>query len=81
LGNFKGDQHMSNALTGIKAHDDVVNAAEGARQTAVAAASNQAGVKSAEVTYYRAVVKSALKNGCGVQPAMQALRELGVTGQ
>jgi hypothetical protein len=66
--------------SGIKAHDDVVNAAEGVRQTAVAAASSQAAVKSAEVTYYRAVAKSALKNGCGVEAAMSALKSLGQTG-
>jgi hypothetical protein len=81
VANFKGDQQMSNAPTGIKSHDDAVVKAEGVRQTAVAAASSQSAVKTAEVTYYRAVVKSALANGVSPSASMQALHELGVTGQ
>ena len=66
--------------TGVKLHDDVADSAEGVRQIAVAAASNQAGVRSAEINFFRAVVTSGLKNGCGVEAAMSALRSLGVSG-
>jgi hypothetical protein len=62
-------------------HKNNVTVAEGVRQTAVAAASTQAAVRTAEITYYRACLSSALKNGCGVEPYMVALKGLGVTGQ
>jgi hypothetical protein len=72
---------MSNAATGIKAHDDAVLRAENARQAATAIASTQAAVISADVTYHRAVVKSALANGVSPSASMLALKGLGVTGQ
>lgn len=65
----------------VKAHDDVVTAAESARQGTVTASTAQATVNTAEITYFRAVVKSALKNNVSPAAAMSALRELGVTGQ
>ncbi len=46
-----------------------------------AAAGNQTTINAAAITFFRAVVKSGLANGCGVEPAMSALRRLGVTGQ
>ena len=72
---------MSTSQSGIKAHDDVVNAAENVRQAAVTAASSQSAARTAEIVFHRACVKSALANGISPSAAMQALRELGVTGQ
>ena len=72
---------MSNAITGVKVHDDAVLRAENARQVSTAAASTQAAVISADVTYHRAVVKSALANGISPAASMLALRHLGFTGQ
>jgi fructose-1-phosphate kinase PfkB-like protein len=72
----------SSSTNGIsRAFDSDAIAAEGVRQVVVAAASSQAAVISAEITYFRAVVKSALKNGVSPSGAMVALRGLGVTGQ
>jgi hypothetical protein len=72
---------MSVGNSGVRAHDQAQNATEGVRQTAVAAASSQSAVKTAEITFHRAVVKSALANGVSPSASMQALHELGVTGQ
>jgi hypothetical protein len=72
---------MSTGNSGVKNHDDSVNSAEMTRQIAVAAAAgNAATIRNAEIVFHRVVVKSALANGCGVQPALQALRELGTGG-
>jgi hypothetical protein len=72
----------SNSTNGLsRAYDSAVIAAEGVRQTAVAAASSQAAVINAEITFYRAVVKAAIANGVSPSGAMVALRGLGVTGQ
>jgi hypothetical protein len=70
---------MSNANTGIKAHDDAVVAAEGVRQTAIAGAS-QSAIVTAEIAYHRSIVRSAIKNNISTSASMSALRELGVTG-
>jgi hypothetical protein len=70
---------MSNALTGIKGHDDTILRAENVRQS-VAAGSSQATYVSSDVTFHRAVVKSALANGVSPAASMQALKELGQTG-
>jgi hypothetical protein len=73
---------MSNSLTGVKAHDDVVVAAEATRQTAVAAATTQAAVNTATTVFHRAVAASAIKNGLSPAASMTALHDLcGVTGQ
>jgi hypothetical protein len=61
-------------------HKNNLTVAEGVRQTAVAAASTQAAVQTAEISYYRTCLASAIKNSCGVEPYMVALRGLGVTG-
>ena len=72
---------MSAANSLSKPHNDTQNAAEGARQSAVAAAgNNQAAINAAAIAFQRAVVRSALANGVGVEPAMTALKSLGVTG-
>jgi hypothetical protein len=62
-------------------HSKTVTAAEGVRQTAVAGAT-QSAAKTAEIAFYRSVVASCRVNNnySGIGPAMQALRELGVTG-
>jgi hypothetical protein len=75
---------MSTGYTGNATHDATVTAAEGVRQTAVAAAAgNQASVRTADIAFHRSVVTSCIANNSssGLQPSMQALRELGVTGQ
>jgi hypothetical protein len=54
------------------------NAAEGVRQVAVAAATNQAAVISAELTYFRACFKAALANNISPSNFSQALKSLGV---
>jgi hypothetical protein len=64
-------------------HSQTVTKAEGVRQQAVAlAAGNVATIRTAEIAFYRSVVTSCRVNNnyAGIQPAMQALRELGVTG-
>jgi hypothetical protein len=71
---------MSVSKSGNKNHDDAVNAAEGARQVAVAAAATQAAVASAEVAFYRAALASAKANGVGIEPFVAALRSLGTGG-
>ena len=65
-------------------HSQAVTKAEGVRQQAVAAANGTvATIRTAEIAFHRAVVSSCIanNNGAGLQPAMQALRELGVTGR
>jgi hypothetical protein len=61
-------------------HEQAVNLAEGQRQIAVAAAATQAAVRSAEITFYRAVVSSCRTNNGGnaIEPALNALHEIGV---
>jgi hypothetical protein len=64
-------------------HNVAVTKAEGIRQQAVAAANgNVATIRASEIAFYRSVVTSCRVNNnyAGIQPAMQALRELGVTG-
>jgi hypothetical protein len=71
---------MSISKFGNKSHDDAVNAAEGVRQVAVAAASSQAPVNSAEITFHRAALASAKANGIGIEPIVAALKQLGTGG-
>jgi hypothetical protein len=64
-------------------HNAAVTKAEGVRQAAVAAANgNVATIRASEIAFYRSVITSCRVNNnyAGIQPAMQALRELGVTG-
>jgi hypothetical protein len=70
---------MSVIKSGNVAHDNAIALAEGARQVAVASASSQAVVRSAEITFYRAVLSSCRtnNNGSGIEQPLQALRELG----
>jgi hypothetical protein len=62
------------------AHKTAVNNAESVRQAAVAAASTQAAVTAAEITYYRACLASAKTNNCGVEVYISALKSLGTSG-
>jgi hypothetical protein len=71
---------MSVIKSGVKAHDDACAKAEGARQVAVASASNQGAVRSAEVTYYQTVKASAISNNISPSVFADALRSLGQTG-
>jgi hypothetical protein len=68
--------------SGNTSHDtSCANALRAYQAAEAAAAGNQTTINTAAITFYRAVVKSGLANGCGVEPAMSALRRLGVTGQ
>jgi len=73
---------MSCSQTGNKTHDTAVANAEGVRQTAVAAATTQAAVTAAEITFYRAVLSSCRSNlaGSGSEAAISALKSLGTSG-
>src|SRR5262249_13548750 len=71
---------MSVVQSGHQIHDRTCLVAEGTRQTAVAAAgASQSAIRTAEITFHRAVVASALANNLPVPTtALTALRELGV---
>lgn len=71
---------MSLVKTGKIVHDNSVAASEATLQSAVKTASTQAAINSATVTHYRACLASAIKNGCGVEPFITALRSLGYPG-
>ena len=64
--------------TGVKAHDDVVLAAESTLQSAIAAASTQAAMRTFTITYYRAVLASCTTNSLDQGPPIFA-RTLGAT--
>jgi hypothetical protein len=70
---------MSVVKSGNAAHDNACALAEGQRQVAVRAASTPAAVRSAEVTFYQAIVASCRSNNnsSGIVPPLTALRELG----
>ena len=62
-------------------HNDTCNLSEGTRQGAVAtAAGNQATVKAAEISFYRACLASAIANGCQPGVFIRALMDLGTGG-
>jgi hypothetical protein len=61
-------------------HATDVAVAEGVRQVAVAAAATQVAVTAAEVTFYRAALKSGLANNVSVANYVFALRQLGTGG-
>jgi hypothetical protein len=71
---------MSISKSGNRSHDDLVNSLEETRQTAVAAASTQAAVNAAEITFYRATLASAKANGVEIEPIVAALKQLGTGG-
>jgi hypothetical protein len=75
-----GDGVDNENSTAVRAHRATVQAAEGARQIAVAAASTQAAANAAHVTFYRAARASALANGVQPNVYVTALRELGTGG-
>jgi hypothetical protein len=65
--------------SGNATHDNNVQAAELTRQNAVVAAGNsQPAINAAAIAFHRAVIKSGLANGAGVEPSMSALRALGL---
>jgi len=73
---------MSVIATGKKAHDDVANISEGARQSAVRAAGvTQAQVATAEIAHYTAVLASSRlnNNSADIGAALAALRDLRAT--
>jgi hypothetical protein len=71
---------MSISMSSNLTHNATVAAAEGIRQTAVAAASTQAAARTAEVTFHTACRTSALANGVSPTVHIYALKSLGQTG-
>jgi len=71
---------MSVVVTGNVTHDANVAKAEGVRQVAVANAANQAAIIAAEIAFYKTCLKSAIANGCGAEPFIVGLKQLGVQG-
>ena len=73
---------MSCSQSDNKTHNAAVANAEGVRQAAVAAASTQAAVTAAEITFYRSVLASCKSNlgGAGQEAAISALKALGTSG-
>ena len=69
---------MSAHKTENAAFNATANAAEGVRQVAVAAATTQAAVTAAEITYFRACMKAAIANGVSTSNFNDALKSLGV---
>jgi hypothetical protein len=63
--------------SGVAAHDAACLLAEAVRQAAVAGSSSQAVIDAAELVYFRTVLASAKANGCGIEPALTGLRDLG----
>jgi hypothetical protein len=61
-------------------HKGNVSAAESTRQVAVAAASTQASVTSAEISFYRTCRTSALANNVSPTVYIDALKSLGTGG-
>jgi hypothetical protein len=69
---------MSAPFNENKAHYATILAAEGVRQTAVAAAGNsQSAVRTAEIAFARSGLKSAIQNGVDAGPWTQLLASLG----
>jgi hypothetical protein len=66
--------------TGVKAHDDALFAAQQTYQATAVPGASAAVIRNADIALYRAIVASckANNNGSGIQPALTALRELGV---
>jgi N-acyl-L-homoserine lactone synthetase len=69
---------MSAHNTLSKPFNDSANILESARQVAVSTASSQAAVISAEITYFRSIIKLAQANGISPANFNQALQSLGV---
>jgi hypothetical protein len=70
---------MSLSKSGNKTHDDAVNAAEGTLQSAIAVASTQAIMRTATITFYRAVLASCVTNSLDQGPSIFALQSLRAT--
>ena len=63
-----------------RAHAAAVNASEAVRQVAVAAATTQVAVNTAEITHNRTCLASAIANNCGSDTYRSVLRSLGAGG-
>jgi hypothetical protein len=65
--------------TGNLAHDNTcANSLRTLQASIAAAGGSQSVINVAYVTHFRNVAKSAVLNGCGAEPALVALRSLGV---
>ncbi len=67
---------MSSYHTGVTAFDTAANVSEGQRQAAVASASTQTAVRSAEITHFQTLRALAIANGVSPFNINCALREL-----
>ena len=63
--------------TSNKTFNDTANSAEAARQAASVPGATQTVVMSADVAYFRSVIKAAVANGISPSVYNQALRSLG----
>ena len=68
---------MSVIQSANKTHNDTVAKAESVRQAAVSGAT-QAAINTAEITFARAGLASAITNSCSTEPWMALLISLGV---
>ena len=66
--------------SGNGSHDANVVSATLTKQTTEAAATTQAQLTAAAITFHRSIARSALANGVSPSVSMQALKSLGVTG-
>jgi hypothetical protein len=68
---------MSMTKTGNFTHDNNCYLSEMQKQVAISAATTQAAARSIDTTDYRARLVSGKATGCGIEPYLNALRELG----
>ncbi len=70
---------MGPSNSGNTTFDNAVDAALGVAESAIEAASTQATANAAAVTFYRAVVASAVANNIDAAPFIGAIQNLGKT--
>jgi hypothetical protein len=71
---------MGLVYTGVKAHDDFIRRADVILQAANIGA-DAATIRLNEISFYQGCLQSAIANGCGVGPFIEALLRLGATVQ
>lgn len=73
---------MSTVKTEKPAHDLKVAQAEAIRQASVTPSASKATIDTAEITFYRTCVTSAVSNSCSPTPFLTALQEkhIGIYG-
>ena len=66
--------------SGNASFDSAMTTAEGVRQQAVAVATTQAQIVTAQIVFYRAAVSNGVANSLDVGPFQRALMDLGTGG-